>query len=111
MFMRLEVILRGKNPFNKISIDGYLTEVMCGQVDHWLRTEHLAEDFIRVMSEFGPISDEQRDAIRKVRINVAPNGYERDIWKVFTRDEVKQLYESCPLWASIEKEVYGSLLA
>jgi hypothetical protein len=77
----------------------------------WLRTEHLAEDFIRVMSEFGPISDEQRDAIRKVRINVAPNGYERDIWKVFTRDEVKQLYESCPLWASIEKEVYGSLLA
>jgi hypothetical protein len=95
--------------FREIRVDQILEEFMCGRIDHWFRTEFLAEDFITVMGEFVPISDVEKGAIRRIRLNVSPE-YNKDISANFSAAELKMIYANCPLWARIEKEIYGDLL-
>jgi hypothetical protein len=94
-----------------MGVDKILTDMMSGRVDQWLTTENLPEDFIRILSQFGEVTEKQRKAIRKVRANTARNrDYKSDPLSFFNRDELEGLYGACPTWSRVEREVYGGLL-
>lgn len=89
-----------------LPIDTVLNTQISGRVDHWLRMEYLADDFIATMSRFVAISWWKRLRIRFVRRNVN-RAYSRGISRYFTDSQIRHLYEMCPLWASIERKVYS----
>lgn len=92
-----------KGKITPFRVDDGLDDFMCGRVDHWLRTEYLAKDFINVISKFGHISKTHKEKIYNVRHN--DGIYNKNI-EYFTPEEIARLYEMCPLWASIERKVY-----
>ena len=69
-------------------------------VDYWLRTEHLPEDFIRVVSNFIEITPQQKSIIRNTHIN------HRKYHHILKPDEIKYAYENCPTWKKYEDIVY-----
>ena len=74
-------------------------------IERWLRTESLAEDFLRFASEFTEVSDEQRAAVLArsgERTGIRPP----DRGVVHARP-VQRMYERNPAWAAIEEELYG----
>jgi hypothetical protein len=78
------------------------------EVDRWIRTERLAEDFLRFVSEFTEVDDERARAVAEIAPENAEE-YDRRIESWFTPEQIHTLYESNPLWAQLEAEVYGSL--
>lgn len=95
--------------FRENNIDDQLRYYDYENISYWLRTEFLAQDFIEVLGKFTEIDSGQREQIGKVIENVNKN-YNRNILESFTKEEMVKLYGSCPIWASIEKVVYGNLL-
>ena len=79
------------------------------QVDRWLRTEHLAEDFLSFVAELGPVSKAQRRAITDLaRVHgSATQGYDHRIEHWFTLAQVRAMYERNPVWAALEHRLYG----
>ena len=79
------------------------------QVDRWLRTEHLAEDFLSFVAELGPVSKAQRRAITDLaRVHgSATQGYDHRIEHWFTPAQVRAMYERNPVWAALEHRLYG----
>jgi hypothetical protein len=80
-------------------------------VDRWLRVEFLADDFLAFVTEFGEVSQEQRRAITDLaRIHgSATQGYDHRIEHWFTPEQVQAVYERNPVWAGLERRLYGSL--
>ena len=79
-------------------------------VTHWIRTEHLVDDFYAV---FGPLSGVKQPRIEKYFAkgkNRTKVNYIKDIQFYFSAAELAQLYACNPLWARIEQEIYGNLL-
>jgi hypothetical protein len=77
-------------------------------VDRWLRTEHIVDDFLAFVSEFIDMPAELADRIRGIgRINF--NVYTRSLDDWFTADQVEELYECNPRWRDVEERVYGGL--
>ncbi len=73
-------------------------------VDRWLRAEELEHDVLALLSEIGVLTPQVRAAVLAVgRINAA--GYDRTL--PFTAEQIRQMYEHNPTWASIERRVYG----
>lgn len=73
-------------------------------VTHWLRTEHLAEDVGRAFGvEVPPRGG--RD-----KLNATTLDYIKDVAFWFTGEELAALYAANPLWAGIERQVYGGLM-
>ena len=74
-------------------------------VDHWVRTEHIAEDLGRAL-------DIDCETVRTalVRENETPP-YIGDLTFWFTKEELAGLYRASPIWTAIELKLYGSLLA
>ncbi len=99
----------------KEHLDHLLERMMGGRVDYWIRQENLADDFIKVMRNFVEISAEQEEQIRNLprknmnRGEVRGMGNEKKLEFWLTPADIAHLYSTCPLWASIEKEVYGNL--
>jgi hypothetical protein len=85
--------------------DDYARKFSTPKVDHWIRTEHLAED-LSAAFELG------LDAVRKAltRKNETGLAYVKSLSFWFTDEELSSLYAANPIWTQIEKEVYGSLL-
>jgi|GEM_PF-584329 len=96
-----------------------------GGIDYWLRTEYLAEDFLKVIKNFEDISQAQQAKIRKIKANQAKNlkqtqaseflgvkytDAEELVKLLFTKEEIENMYKRNPFWAQIEKEMYGNLL-
>jgi hypothetical protein len=79
-------------------------------IERWLRTESLAEDFLRFASEFTDVSDEQRRAVLALG-QVNRQDYDHRLEEWFTPDQVRRMYERNPAWAAIEEELYGGLVA
>ena len=79
------------------------------EMDHWLRTEQLADDFLSLMGNWYQISDEKRARIRGIQENA--NQYDRDLSSRFSKQQIAEMYESCPRWRDLELELYGDLLA
>jgi hypothetical protein len=78
-------------------------------VDRWLRTEHLVDDFLDFAASVGNVSGRAR----RRAIAIAPantNRYERSWERWFTPAQLGELYERNPLWAAVERAVYGDLV-
>lgn len=78
-------------------------------VDRWLRMEFLREDFLELVSELIDVTEE-----RKQQILAAPlanvTAYDHDVSNWFSPEQIERMYKNNPVWASIEKELYGSEL-
>jgi hypothetical protein len=68
------------------------------EVHTWIRTECLSEDFARA---FGVRGDLQR-----ANETIGPP----DVRFRLSEADIERLYEACPLWADLERKLYGSLL-
>jgi hypothetical protein len=78
------------------------------EIDRWLRNESLDEDFLEFISEFTDVTDEARRQVTEIgRVNA--NAYDREIASWFSADQVRSLYENNPIWASVERSVYGDI--
>lgn len=75
------------------------------EVTEWLRCEHLRADLSRA---FGLPPDHPALAARDE--NETATAYPRDLGFWFTPSELQALYARNPLWAGIERQVYGGLL-
>jgi len=95
--------------YQEMHVDEGLIYYDYKNVDHWFRTEHLANDFISTMCAFADISDQEKSTIRNVQENVNLN-YDRKIQGHLTPEEISLLYENCPIWAEMEKKIYGDIL-
>ncbi len=81
-----------------------------GEVDFWIRTEHMADDFISIIGQFVPISADQEQQLRATRENVN-SSYDRDITRWFSKSDLEKMYDLNPFWASIERRLYGNTVA
>jgi hypothetical protein len=80
------------------------------EIGRWMRLEMIVDDFLAFISEFGPVSDEQRRLVRE--LGPANEGsYDRDLSHWFTADHLDLMYRSNPVWAELERRLYGGLLS
>jgi hypothetical protein len=79
------------------------------KIDHWLRQENLELDFLTLVTKLTDMSEWQRKAVQHVGpVNVHRYNHNTDDW--FTSAQIVQMYERNPVWASIERRVYGFTL-
>jgi hypothetical protein len=78
------------------------------KIDRWLRMENLADDFLDFVSEFTDPTGKQRERVRNLP-PVNAHDYDHEIESWFTSEQIERLYERNPVWASLEREVYGDL--
>jgi len=78
-------------------------------IDRWLRMEHLDEDVLAFVGELADVSEARRSAVLAIG-SVNAYQYNRDFWRWFTPQQVARMYEHNPVWASIERRVYGGTL-
>jgi hypothetical protein len=81
------------------------------KVHRWIRSEHLAEDFAHCFSDI--LGDRTTKAVRRLRKVVNPTelNYVKAVDFHFTARDLDTLYEANPVWARLEREVYGDLLS
>jgi hypothetical protein len=78
-------------------------------VDRWLRMEELAGDFLRFVSEFTTITDDQRNQVVEFgSLNALE--YDHDIANWFSDHQIEMMYEKNSAWRAVEEKVYGDLL-
>jgi hypothetical protein len=77
-------------------------------IDRWLRAESVTEDFLAFISEFTEVTDERRQQVRKIG-PVNTHDYDKDVTNWFTPDLIERMYVANPIWAKLEREVYGDL--
>ncbi|WP_296595033.1 hypothetical protein [Phenylobacterium sp.] len=76
----------------------------------WVRLEHLAEDFVdQFEGLLGPRVRSAAQRLRKV-VNPTTLDYVKSLDFYFTPGELAGLYEANPIWAHMERQVYGDLL-
>jgi len=77
-------------------------------VDRWLRMEQLAVDFAGFLAELTDVSDDDRARISGFApVNALE--YDHEVANWFTPEQVDQLYERNPIWADVERRVYGGV--
>lgn len=77
-------------------------------IDRWIRTEHLTQDFLRFVSELTEVSPEQARAVEAIGpVNAEEYDHRVEAW--FTPEQIETMYERNPKWARIEAELYGGL--
>jgi hypothetical protein len=87
-----------------------LTDAGRFTVDRWLRMECLADDFLDFVSELTEVPEDRKGEILKLdRVNAIAYDHEVSHW--FTEEQMASLYESNPVWASVERQVYGDLMS
>jgi hypothetical protein len=78
------------------------------QIDVWLRTEHIIDDFLAFIGNHAEVTPEREEAVRQLpRINELVYDKVIDHW--FTSAHIKLMYASNPEWAKVEAYVYGDL--
>lgn len=92
---------------SKASCDDFVRAFAPG-VRCWLRVEHLAEDMRRVFDGLCDLPDLSW-ALQHRNVGVRP--YDRDVWGWFDEDQMAALYAANPLWAALERRIYGATLA
>jgi hypothetical protein len=76
------------------------------EIDFWLRTEHLLDDFLAFISGYVDLTPKDRARIAGFgRRNVGT--YDRRLSHWFSSAHVELMYRSNPVWAAIEEVVYG----
>lgn len=84
--------------------DKYLVYRTKPRVDTWVRTEHLAED---LSAAFGLEKHLVEQTLTTSNETVIPYVKSLAFW--FSDEELCSLYAANPVWAELEKKVYGSL--
>ena len=69
-------------------------------VDDWIRVEHMATDIAAVF-------DLQLRSIPRVNEGKMPFIKDLSLW--FTPDDLRAIYDANPVWAALERRVYGRL--
>lgn len=78
------------------------------EVRRWLRTESLTEDMLALLDELGELTEQARRAVGAVgRVN--QGDYPRELAGEITSTQLARAYELNPVWAGIERRVYGAL--
>lgn len=79
------------------------------QVDRWLRTEFLGQDFLAFVSEFMDVPESRRRTIVDLAQvhGSATEAYDHQLDHWFSADHVRRMYESNPVWAALERRLYG----
>lgn len=78
------------------------------KVTRWLRMEHLEHDVLALLDELGELDDTVRRAVAGVgRVNTGD--YRRERVQEFTSEQLSRLYSMNPVWADIERRLYGTL--
>ena len=92
------------------SADDYARGFVASRVNRWLRMEHLADDFLANFCDlFGERVRLGQRRLRRI-INRTAVDYIKSVEFYFTGPELERLYEANPVWASIERSLYGDLL-
>jgi hypothetical protein len=77
-----------------------------GAISYWIRQEHLKDDFLRFISHYTDVGDDQRKAVQRLApVNAAT--YDRHLEHWFTPAHLELMYENNPQWAAVEREVYS----
>jgi hypothetical protein len=78
------------------------------EVSTWLRLEHLRTDFLKFIGQFADLDSERRRTIlERPAVDVADYDKRWSSW--FSDDQLLEMYERNPRWASLEESVYGTL--
>jgi hypothetical protein len=72
--------------------------------------EALADDFLDFVKELTDVTEDRRKQIFSLH-PVNAIHYDREVGHWFTKKHVASLYENNPVWASVEREVYGGLMS
>ena len=76
------------------------------EVAKWLRTEHLTQDFAELLGVYSADVSAVPGNIGQVNAKE----YDHNLMHWFTEEHVGLMYETNPIWASIEDAVYGGRL-
>jgi hypothetical protein len=76
------------------------------RIEHWIRTEHLIDDFLAFISAFADLTPEKRARVASASKR-NDQVYERELSHWFTSDHILAMYRANPLWRRVELEVYG----
>jgi hypothetical protein len=87
--------------------DKHLSRYLAGgEIEHWLRIEQLKEDFAEFISNYAEVTERHHRALDAlVPENTA--AYDRHLDHWFSPTHLELMYESNPLWARVEQQVYG----
>ena len=78
------------------------------EVGRWLRTECLTDDVLVLLEELGELSPTARSAVMAVgRVNEGQ--YSDELIREVSADQLARLYRFNPVWAGVERRLYGSL--
>jgi len=87
--------------------DQYLsTYLEGGEINHWIRVEHLKEDFLAFISHYADAGDDRRLAVEQLTPENTAK-YDRDLGHWFSDSQIALMYENNPLWAEVENQVYS----
>lgn len=76
------------------------------QIDVWLRTEHIIDDFLAFIGNHAEVTPDKEQAARQLpRVNELVYDKAIDHW--FTSAHLKLMYLNNPEWAAVELAVYG----
>jgi hypothetical protein len=85
-------------------------EVGRDRISSWIRAEHLADDFLTCVERYTAIEPEQRTKASEIRrVNAKKDEHNIGAW--FTADQIQLMYQTNPIWASVETEVYRGIQA
>ena len=79
------------------------------EIDRWLRSEHLAEDFLAFVSGLREVTAAERRAVIELG-GVNELRYDHEISHWFTPEQVQRMYERNSRWAAIEERLYEGLI-
>jgi len=85
------------------NIDDLLQSYLDKPIDYFIRTEYLAHDFIKVMSNFKEFTPGDCEMIKMIRAGVG--NYDKSK-EYFSKEEIEQIYMDCPVWAQLERSLY-----
>lgn len=78
------------------------------EVGRWLRAECLTEDVLALLEDLGELTERSRRAVAAVgRVN--EGDYRHELAQGVTSAQLARLYDRNPVWAGIERRVYGDL--
>jgi hypothetical protein len=77
-------------------------------VDRWLRAELIEQDVLALLEELGELTPDGRARVHAIgRVN--EGAYDRDLNRYFSSEQIARLYAQNPVWAAVERRVYGSI--
>jgi hypothetical protein len=101
-----EVLAQSSFPDSRIEIFTNRGRI---EIDRWLRAESITDDFLTFISEFTDVSAEQRRQVHDLG-PVNTHDYDKDVRNWFAPEQIESLYAANPIWAALEREIYGDTL-